>query len=100
MVRLSTALCAAVVLGFAGCSPQKASETKSSVPQYQLTATVQDLMEGLIDPSADALWDSVAYIATLKGTEDRQPHTAEEWQAVRSSAVNLIEGANLLIMPG
>jgi hypothetical protein len=100
MVRLSFALCAAVVLGLTGCSPQKAPETESSAPQYRLTATVQDLMEGLIDPSADALWDSVAYIASLKGTEDRQPHTAEEWQAVRTSAVNLIEAGNLLIIPG
>jgi hypothetical protein len=57
-------------------------------------------MEGLIDPSADGLWDSVAYIASANGIEDRQPRTAEEWQAVRTSAVNLIEGANLLIMPG
>jgi len=57
-------------------------------------------MEGLIDPSADTLWDSVAYIASSKGIEDRQPRTAEQWQAVRAGAVNLIEGANLLIMPG
>jgi hypothetical protein len=69
-------------------------------PQYRLTATVQDLMEGLIDPSADTLWDSVAYIASAKGIEDRQPRTPEEWQAVRTGAVNLIEASNLLIIPG
>jgi hypothetical protein len=100
MVRLSVALCAAVVLGVTGCSPRKASEPKAPLPQYRLTATVQDLMEGLIDPSADTLWDSVAYIASFSGIEDRQPRTAEQWQAVRTSAVNLIEAANLLIIPG
>ncbi len=57
-------------------------------------------MEGLVDPSADALWDSVAYIATTAGTEDRRPRTADEWKAVRISAVNLIEAANLLGMQG
>jgi len=57
-------------------------------------------MEGLIDPSADTLWDSVAYIANTAGIEDRQPRTPEQWQAVRTSAVNLIEAANLLSMPG
>jgi len=57
-------------------------------------------MEGLIDPSADVLWDSVAYIASTNGIEDRQPRTEEEWKAVRRSAVTLIEAANLLSMPG
>src|SRR5437764_65820 len=45
----------------------------ASEPPYRLTATIQDLMDGIIDPSADVLWDSVAYIATTKGIEDRQP---------------------------
>ncbi len=57
-------------------------------------------MDGIIDPSADVLWDSVAYIATPKGVEDRQPRTDEEWKAVRNGAITLIEAANLLSMPG
>ena len=83
----------AVLLG-AGVQPAQSSQ------QYRLTATLQDLMDGIIDPSADVLWDSVAYIATTKGTEDRQPRTDEEWKAVRNSAITLIEAANLLSMPG
>lgn len=57
-------------------------------------------MELQIDPSADALWDSVAYIATTEGSEDRMPRTDREWRAVRGNAVTLIEAANLLRMPG
>jgi hypothetical protein len=57
-------------------------------------------MEGIVDPSADVLWESVAYIATKKGVEDRQPRTDEEWKTVRYSAITLIEAANLLSMPG
>jgi hypothetical protein len=57
-------------------------------------------MDGIIDPSADVLWDSVAYIASTKGIEDRQPRTDEEWKTVRNSAITLIEAANLLSMPG
>jgi hypothetical protein len=57
-------------------------------------------MDGMIDPAADVLWDSVAYIATPKGIEDRQPRTDEEWKTVRNSAITLIEAANLLSMPG
>ena len=57
-------------------------------------------MDGMIDPAADVLWDSVAYIATPKGIEDRQPRTDDEWKTVRNSAITLIEAANLLSMPG
>jgi hypothetical protein len=57
-------------------------------------------MDGIIDPAADVLWDSVAYIATPKGIEDRQPRTDDEWKTVRNSAITLIEAANLLSMPG
>jgi hypothetical protein len=109
------ALSATVVLGVGGCSPhprataaQPGSATRPMQPisaspgaaPYRLTATVQDLMDGIVDPSADALWDSVAYIATTRGVEDRRPRTEEEWKAVRYSAITLIEAANLLSMPG
>src|ERR1700761_110598 len=98
-------------MGFAfaivGCSQKRAAAPvakspppQQSAPEYRLTATIQDLMDGIIDPSADTLWDSVAYIATTKGIEDRQPRTAEQWKAVRTGAITLIEAANLLSMPG
>lgn len=83
-----------------GASPSEAGTAGQATQPYLLTATVRDLMDGIIDPSADALWDSVAYIATSKGVEDRQPRTPEEWKAVRNSAITLIEAANLLSMPG
>lgn len=89
-----------LLISIAGCSPKATPKPAAPVPQYQLTATVQDLMDGLVDPSADTLWDSVAYIANAAGVEDRQPRTTEEWQAVRVGAINLIESANLLSMPG
>jgi hypothetical protein len=108
------------ILGIAGCSPNAQIATSQpgpaapSVPStqappaqssptaasYRLTATIQDLMDGIVDPSADVLWDSVAYIANMKGIEDRQPRTDEEWKTVRYSAITLIEAANLLSMPG
>ena len=57
-------------------------------------------MEGQIDPAADALWDSVAYIASASGVEDRQPRSDADWAAVRREALVLIEAANLLTVPG
>ena len=87
--------------GIAACTPESAVTAEPpAAPEYRLKATIQDLMEGLIDPSADALWDSVAYISRPSGIEDRRPRSDAEWKAVRSHAVMLIEGGNLLSMPG
>jgi hypothetical protein len=58
--------------------------------------TIQELMAGRVDPAADALWDSVAIIVSAKGTEERRPRTAAEWQAVRLQALALIGATELL----
>jgi hypothetical protein len=65
-----------------------------------IMASIQELMDAVIDPSADALWDSVSITTTKKGTVFHQPHSDEEWQEVRRRAIALIEGTNLLVMDG
>lgn len=57
-------------------------------------------MVAIVDPSADALWESVSTETTSKGTEEKQPHTDEEWLTLRRHAVALAEAGNLLVMPG
>ena len=69
-------------------------------PPFQIMASIQELMDAVIDPSADALWDSVSIVETAKGTVFHQPHSDEEWQNVRRHAIALIEGTNLLVMDG
>jgi hypothetical protein len=57
-------------------------------------------MDGIVDPAADTIWNSVATTITTKGIEEKAPHTAEEWTAVRRSALQLLEASNLLQIPG
>ena len=76
-----------------GCSPQPQTE-------FRPTSTVKDIMDSVIDPSADALWDSVEVIATLQGTERRAPKTDDDWKVLRRHAVSLVEASNLLLIPG
>ena len=57
-------------------------------------------MDGVVDPSADYLWDSVSTIVTRKGIEERRPRTDEDWKNVRRRAIALIEAPNLLMMEG
>ena len=67
---------------------------------YRPTATVKDIMDSIVDPSADVLWESVATIITAAGTEQRAPQTDEEWVNLRRRTVQLIEATNLLLIPG
>lgn len=67
---------------------------------FILSASIQDIMTSIIDPSADYLWDSVSVIGTADGIEQHQPRTDEEWLEVRHKAITLMEATNLLAMAG
>src|ERR1700730_16617553 len=69
-------------------------------PEYRTTATVKDIMDSMVDPNADFLWDSVANIVTAARTEERIPRSDEELTTLRKHAIPLVEATNLLQMPG
>ena len=88
---------ACLLLLVAGCS---APPPSSPPPEFRPTATVKDIMDSLIDPSADVVWDSVEVLVTAQGTEERAPKTDEEWKDVRRRAITLVEASNMLLVPG
>lgn len=77
-----------------GCSQQEAT------PDFRPTGTIQDIMDSIVDPSADAIWASVATIVDTEGIHDMRPETDEEWAEVRRDAVKVLEATNLLLIPG
>jgi hypothetical protein len=83
------------VLFLASACTRKAPE-----PLLQSPATIKDIMDSMVDPSADVIFDSVAQIADEHGIREKAPHTDEEWKEVRRRAVQLLEAPNLLVMPG
>jgi hypothetical protein len=66
----------------------------------QVYSSIKDLMESVIDPSADAIWGAVGTVVDKEGIHEAFPRTQEEWLDVRRAAVRIIEGGNLLMMPG
>lgn len=64
------------------------------------TASVKQIMQGIVGPAADRVFASVKYTETLKGREEQVPHTDAEWQAVGNDAAALVESGNLLLMKG
>ncbi len=95
MRRLINRLAACLVVSIisSGCAGEPTTE-------YQPASTVREVMNSIVDPSADALWDSVEIVATVEGTVHKMPKTDEEWAVLRRSAVTLVEAGNLLIIPG
>ena len=85
-----------VTLAVSSCSPREAATGSALNP----VSTVKDIMDSIVDPSADALWDSVEVVATLEGTEHKAPKTDDDWKTLRRHAISLIEAGNLLLIPG
>jgi len=113
-VRL--AACAALLLLTGACSQsapptgaQQSPPAAAAAPAaagaapaspYEITATIRELMDSTVDPSADALWDAVSIVTTKKGEEEHKPRTDEDWKAVRRAAITLMESMNLVVMEG
>ena len=83
----------AVLLWAIACAP-------APVAEYRPTSTIKDIMDSIVDPNADGIWDSVEVVATLQGTTEKIPKTDDDWKALRRHAIAVIEAANLLVMPG
>jgi cytochrome c556 len=64
------------------------------------TATIKDIMDSMVDPSGDFLFESVVEIADERGVTEKAPQTDEEWKQVRRHALVLLEAPNLLVMEG
>jgi hypothetical protein len=109
--QIAVALCSAV-LGFAALSslviarqdPAPAALVAgpgNAVGDRQVYSSIKDLMESVIDPSADVLWGAAGTIVDKdESIQELSPKTPEEWLEVRRAAVRIIEGGTLLMMPG
>ena len=93
-----------LILILASCNATQPPATKQqepAQPAYRLTATVRDLMNAMIDPSADAIWDAVGTTITKGGkVEERRPKTDADWKTLEYRAIQMAEASNLLQMPG
>jgi hypothetical protein len=76
---------------------------RAAAPQstYRPTATVKDLMDFIVIPSSEALFNAVSSTTGANGAiEEKAPKTDADWAAVRQRALLLIEAGNLLTIPG
>ena len=65
---------------------------------YRPIADNKLLMQAVIDPMADVIWESAGAVITADGVQEIAPKNQEEWTHLRNSAVALAESGNLLMM--
>jgi hypothetical protein len=82
----------------AACSQPRAPD--SHAQPFRPTASIQELMQTIVDPAADAVWEAVSSETGPHGIEEHQPRSEAEWLAVRRHALTLVEAGNLLLVPG
>jgi hypothetical protein len=106
MRRFCNVALATLLIVFSNSCAQKQQQSQLQQQQqqpqaeYRPTATVKDIMDSLVDPGSDYLWDAVETTVSAKGVEEKAPHTDEEWKEVRRHAIMLLEATNLLQIPG
>ena len=103
LVCVATLLFAASAALGTACRSTRAEPAPAAAalePEYIVTATIKDIMQSLVDPSADVVWNSVHSVVGPRGVQEVVPKTDEEWELTRQGAIRLVEATNLLIMPG
>jgi hypothetical protein len=108
MTRLDTSTRLTLVLQLVAvlagsCASQPAAPAAPPAPPappYSTTATLKDIMQLMVDPAADQVWQAVMTVDSAKGTVETVPRNDEDWKVARRGAVTLLEASNLLMIPG
>ena len=77
-----------------------AAAAADTTPGPKVIGTIKDIMDSMVDPSSDYIWESIGTEVSAKGIIEKAPKNPEEWKEERRRAVVLVEAANLLVMPG
>src|SRR5215203_3486342 len=82
------------------CMAGGCSRSVAPGPELETAATIKELMDAMVDPSAEYLFDNIVEIVDEKGIIDKTPKTDDEWKEARRRALMLFEAPNLLVAPG
>jgi hypothetical protein len=102
----ATFVLCAVTLGAQAAKPAApkpaaaAPQARAAAAGYRPSATVKEIMDYLVIPSSEALFNAVSSTQGPNGAEEHKPTTDADWEAVRQRALLLAEAGNLLMVPG
>jgi hypothetical protein len=93
---IAVAVAAATIVS--GCSAQPEATQPPSAPVFTPVLSVKELMEHIVDPQADYVFDAVGSDISPKGVVDIKPTTDDDWTKIQRGAYVLAESSNLLKM--
>ena len=95
-------LCALLISG-AACSASNSAPAPAQPAalwgDMKPIVSVKELMDLMIDPASDYVFDSIGTIITREKTTEIQPRTEDDWRRLQIGAVTMAEGAYLLKVP-
>jgi hypothetical protein len=89
-------LVAAAMVHACGRTPASTAVARSA--SFTPVLSVRELMEHVIDPTADSIFDSAVIDVSEKGIVETLPLTDDDWLKVERGAIYLAESSNLLKM--
>jgi hypothetical protein len=89
------ALAAGWLLGVTACT-RLATTAGDGSALIRPVATVDQVMDAIVIPSSQALFDAVVYV---NGELTQSPKTDDDWFRLRMQALAVAEAGNLLLMP-
>jgi hypothetical protein len=99
--HVAPALVLSAMCVVAGCSqPAPEAPPLPAAPPYNPVASIREVMNSVIDPNVDVVWNAVKTVIDHGKPIEHAPANDEEWAATRHSAMTVAEGANLLMIPG
>ncbi len=87
-------------IGFviAGARAARQGAPAAEAPATTPVATVAQIMNGIVQPNAAAVYNAVATYINADGIKEVAPQNDEEWAAIGANAAALIESGNLLLL--
>ena len=79
--------------------PEQAAEAATLATELTPLVSVKELMENIIDPQTDFIFDAVAVDIGEHGVVETKPTSEDDWLKVQRATVLLAESTNLLKMP-
>src|SRR5215475_1149445 len=89
-----------IMIAILALAASACTKAQSTQPDLMKPATIKDIMDSMVDPSGDFMFESVVEIADERGITHKAPQTDEDWEGVRQHALVLLEAPNLLVMEG
>lgn len=93
---VAVALAGAIVVS--GCSAKPEATQPPAAPVFTPILSVKELMENIVDPQADYVFDAVGSDISATGIVDIKPTTDDDWTKIQRGAYVLAESSNLLKM--